>query len=677
MKIVSQFPRKAVENPDVTLTMSDGCRLSARLWLPEDAEENPVPVILEHLPYRKRDGTIARDEQTHPWLAGHGYACLRVDMRGNGDSDGLMADEYTPQELQDACEAIAWAAGQPWCNGKAGMMGISWGGFNSLQVAALRPPALKAIITICSTVDRYADDIHYKGGCLLGENFGWAATMLAYSSRPPDPALAGNRWHEMWMHRLNNQPFHIQQWLRHQWRDAYWKHGSVCEDYAAIDAAVLAIGGWHDGYRNTMAHLAENLPEHGNDKVKAIAGPWIHKYPHIAKPEPAIDFLGEAKRWWDKWLKDAETGVEDDPAFRLWLMDSIKPNRWMPERPGRWIACRNWPDPAIESKTLTLGLNTLDDAGGDGEGNAGAFSLSVCSPQDCGICGGEFFPFAYSDELPGEQTPDDEKSLCFDGEPLKTPIDIVGAPAVKLTLSSDRPHAQIAVRLCDLRPDGTSALITLGVLNLTHHRSHEHPEPLTPGESFEAVVTLDQIAYRVPAGHRLRLAVSTAYWPLIWPSPEAATLTLSGGALKLPLRPLAEADEWQFDPPQGSPAWKIEVLRTPSYSHEAKKDADGGKTLVLVDNDMGEQRDLNHGLISGSHSWERWSIDPDDPTSAVAEIDTEKTGGRDGQRWKTRIETRMSCDKENFLVEANLKSWENDKVVFERDYSDTIERKLV
>ena len=167
MKYVSKFPHKIIEHANMPIIMSDGCRLSARVWMPEGAENNQFPVILEHLPYRKRDGTIVRDQYTHPWFAGHGYVCIRTDMRGNGDSDGLMTDEYTPQEHKDAIEVIEWAASQPWCNGNVGMMGISWGGFNALQVAALAPKPLKAVISLCSTVDRYADDIHYKGGCLL------------------------------------------------------------------------------------------------------------------------------------------------------------------------------------------------------------------------------------------------------------------------------------------------------------------------------------------------------------------------------------------------------------------------------------------------------------------------------------------------------------------------------
>ena len=231
--------RTVAEDPDHPIILSDGIRLSARLWRPEDATDDPVPLILEFLPYRKRDGTCARDALTHPYFAARGYACARVDMRGNGDSEGVMEDEYTPQELADAVEVIQWAAAQPWCNGHVGIMGISWGGFNSLQVAALAPDALKAVITLCSTVDRFADDIHYKGGCLLNENLGWGATMWSYSSRAPDPALRDN-WREMWLERLENEPFLPSVWLRHQRRDAYWQHGSVCEGYSKIKAKVLA-----------------------------------------------------------------------------------------------------------------------------------------------------------------------------------------------------------------------------------------------------------------------------------------------------------------------------------------------------------------------------------------------------------------------------------------------------
>jgi uncharacterized protein len=221
------------------IPLADGCRLAARIWLPEDAETDPVPAILEYIPYRKTDGTAARDALIHPYFAGHGYAAVRVDLRGSGDSDGVLLDEYLPQEQEDALEVLAWLAEQPWCTGSIGMIGKSWGGFNSLQVAALRPPELKAIVTVCSTDDRYADDVHYLGGCVLGSKMlPWASTMLGLNALPPDPDVVGERWREVWLDRLERTPAFVEAWLTHQRRDAYWKQGSVCEDFSAITCAV-------------------------------------------------------------------------------------------------------------------------------------------------------------------------------------------------------------------------------------------------------------------------------------------------------------------------------------------------------------------------------------------------------------------------------------------------------
>jgi len=658
MKTVTDFPRQIVEFPDLGIVMPDGCRLSARIWMPADAQENPVPAILEHLPYRKRDGTIARDSLTHPYFAGHGYASIRVDMRGNGDSEGLMDDEYSEQELQDACDVIAWAAAQPWCNGSVGMMGISWGGFNSLQVAAKRPPALKAVVTLCSTVDRYADDIHYKGGCLLAENFGWASTMLSYSSRPPDPALVGHdRWRDIWLARLQNQPFLAPLWLKHQRRDAYWKRGSVCEDFSAIEAAVLSIGGWHDGYRNTISHLVSNIEA----PVKGIVGPWIHKYPHFAAPEPRIGFLQEALRWWDRWLKNVETGVESDPAYRVWLMDSVRPARWHKQRPGRWIAEKQWPSPSMTRRNIEL----LSPAGSP---------RLVASPQNCGLAGGEYFPFTFGPELPGDQRPDDALSLCFDQPALAETLDIVGAPELAVTLSSDRPQANIAVRLCDVHPDGASELICYGVLNLTHRNSHEFPEALIPGETVSARVVLDQIAYRIPAGHRLRVAISNAYWPMIWPSPEPARLELGSATLALPVRAPAVDDEVAFPPPEAATPWQIETLRPAKSERRVEHDHRTGIVTLIVADDFGEVRDKEHGLVHGSAVHETWSIHPGEPTSARGEIEWLQTFSRDD--WSVRTETRsaMWSDAKDFHVEARIDAYEGDRLAFEKKFRDAVPR---
>ncbi|RWO60265.1 CocE/NonD family hydrolase [Mesorhizobium sp.] len=661
MKTVTEFPRKVVEFPDMGIVMPDGCRLSARVWMPADAADDPVPAILEHLPYRKRDGTIFRDQLTHPYFAGYGYAAIRVDMRGNGDSEGLMDDEYSEQELQDACDVIAWAAAQPWCNGNVGMMGISWGGFNCLQVAAKQPPALKAVISLCSTVDRYADDIHYKGGCLLIENFGWASTMLSYSSRPPDPLLAGdNRWRDLWLTRLENQPFLAPLWLRHQHRDAYWKRGSICENYSAIQAAVLSIGGWHDGYRNTISYLAANIEA----PVKGIVGPWIHKYPHYAAPKPAIGFLQEALRWWDRWLKGIDTGVEADPAYRAYVMDSVRPARWHPERPGRWVAEADWPSPNIKAEAIEL----IPE---------GARPAIVASPQSCGLAGGEYFPFTFGPELPGDQRPDDALSVCFDQPPLGEAIDIVGAPEVLIQVASDRPQANIAVRLCDVHPDGASELISYGVLNLTHRNSHEFPEALVPEETVLARVVLDQCAYRVPSGHRLRIAVSNAYWPMIWPSPEPVRLDLSAATLKLPLRPPAQGDEVTFPTLEAAVPWATETVRAANSERHVDRDEKTGIVTLSIVDDFGEVRDLEHGLANGSVARETWAIHPDNPLSASGKTHWTQTLSRNGWSVRTETSAEMRSDAQNFIISARIEAYEGEELVFERNFEEKIPRDLL
>lgn len=653
--------RDITEEPDFGITLSDGCRLSARVWRPVDAVDNPVPVILEYLPYRKRDGTCARDALTHPWFAMRGYACVRLDMRGNGDSEGLMEDEYAPQEQADAVEAINWLAAQPWCNGSVGMMGISWGGFNGLQVAALGPDPLKAVITLCSTVDRFADDIHYKGGCLLNENLGWGATMWSYSSRPPDPALRDN-WREMWLQRLEAEPFLPDLWLRHQRRDAYWQHGSVSEDYTALKAKVLAIGGWGDAYKNAVPQLVEALPG-----AKGIVGPWVHKYPHFAAPEPRIGFLQEALRWWDKWLKDIDTGVQDDPDYRAYLMDGVRPAAWYLERKGRWIAEDTGATSHLASETLHLTDTGLSPT-------TAPLKRLVSSPAHCGADAGEYCAIWLGPEMPGDQRRDDALSQTFDSAPLETDMDIVGAPELTLTLTSDRPQAQIAVRLNHIHPDGASTRITYGVLNLSHRDSAATPTPLTPGKAQDVTLALDHIAYRLPRGHRLRVTISDAYWPMIWPSPEKTCLTLSSGQIALPQRPTSGGDEYIFEPPTAAEPWQTETLRPENHIRRQETDMVTGRVNLVIEDDFGRIRDLDHGLINGSIARECWSIHPDDPLSATGTCHWSDEIERDGLNLRSEAHCAMTSDATNFHLTARIEAYENDKLIYERDVKESIPR---
>jgi putative CocE/NonD family hydrolase len=627
-----------------SIPLKDGTRLAARIWLPDDAEQNPVPAILEYLPYRKRDGTYERDALTHPWLAGHGYAGVRVDIRGSGESEGLLSDEYAQQEQDDALEIIAWLAAQPWCSGAVGMMGISWGGFNGLQVAARQPPALKAIVTICSTDDRYADDVHYMGGAKLNAGFGWAAFFFGAMCHPPDPALVGDRWRAMWLDRLENVPLFLEIWMSHQRRDAYWRHGSVCEDFSAIQCPVYAVGGWTDGYTNAIPRLLERLAV----PRKGLIGPWAHAYPHFALPGPQIGFLQEMLRWWDRWLKGVETGVMDEPMLRAWMTDSVKPAPFHETLPGRWIAEPSWPPPDRKPHCLFL----TDD--GLRSESASLAPRAVCSPQTVGKQAGSWCPFGRAADQAGDQREDDERSLVFETAVLDEAVEILGAAIVTLEVASDRPIATLAVRLCDVHPSGESLRVSYGVLNLTHRDSHEAPSPLVPGQRYQVRIQLNDTGTVFPAGHRIRLALSTTYWPMIWPAPEKATVTIFDGTLDLPVRP-SRAEEAL--PPLPGP--ETATPERPTVVHPG---------VVRID---------RIGLELATEGKFAFGLKDDDPLSATAEMRRSETKQRDA--WQVRIEThmRLSCTRDAFLLQASMRAWEGTSEVCHREWDRSIPRDLV
>ena len=657
----TEFPRPIREIEHTWLTLSDGCRLAARIWLPEDAESDPVPAVLEFLPYRKVDGTAIRDARRQPYVAGFGYATVRVDMRGTGESDGLIADEYTEQEHSDCLDVMAWLREQPWCDGSLGMWGISCGGFNALQLAALRPPGLKAIMTLCSTDDRYADDVHYRGGCVLGlDMLHWASSMLAWNARPPDPRLFGEGWHEEWLRRLEGANNWIEPWLGHQRRDAYWKHGSVCEDYSAIEVPVYAVGGWVDGYTNAVPRLLEGL----SVPRKGLIGPWAHAFPDDALPGPSIGFLQECVRWWDHWLKGIDTGLMDEPMFRAWMQSSVEPRTSYEVRDGRWVAEPAWPSSKIVTDT----------------GELGGEPRSLLAVQTAGTEAGVWTAEGGSADLAGDQRADDALSLTWDLEPLAEPLEILGHPEVVLSLEVDRPQALVAVRLCDVAADGSSLLVTRGVLNLTHRDSHEHPKQLEPGRRYEVTVPLDVIAHSFPAGHRLRVAVSPAYWPWAWPSPEAVTLTLHGGRLDLPVRePRPEDDELRsFEEPEHSAALSIEEVAGDPGGRFLRKEHATGRVEQIFDWALGGSlRFVDIDLDSGDTSHCVYGIVEGDPLSAEVRFHAASDMGRGNWQTRSDVTSSMTCDAESFHVESELDVFENGEVIFTRSWSFAFPRDLV
>ncbi|MFI5827483.1 CocE/NonD family hydrolase [Streptomyces sp. NPDC051578] len=640
-----------------------GVELYARIWRP--VTDEPVPALLEYLPYRLTDRTAPRDRQRHPWYAGHGYASVRVDVRGHGCSGGVPGDEYDAQELADAVAVVEWLAAQPWCTGAVGMFGIAWGGSNSLRIAALAPGALKAVVTVCSTDDRYDNDGRYMGGSVLAVDMhAWSAAMLAFAARPPDPRYAGDGWREQWLTRLEALEPLVHTWLAHQTRDAYWEHGSVREDHGSIRAAVLAVGGWHDPHRDTVLRLVEHLPR---NRVRGLIGPWSHQYPDRGLPPgPAIGFLQETLRWWDHWLKGEDNGVMDEPLLRSWISESHPPATVYERMQGRWVADAAWPSPSVVP--VSYGLQGAP--------------VKVASPQHTGLDAGRFLPLGNDADLPPDQREEDAKSACFEF-PLAPgePVEILGRPRVTLRLRMDVPYGQVIARLCDVAPDGASTLVTRGALNLSARGGRERAAPWPVGSYEEVAFELNGIGHAFPPGHRIRLALSSAYWPWIWPragSEAGWTLDPAGSTLELPLRTAGPLDGGiVFEAPeQAEPLGVVHpaTLDEPRPERVVVRDVARGTWRLEVDPRYGGTLVYPDGLESAEDAVEEYEIRSDDALSARARSRWRIRLHRPDPGWEVTVETRseISCDAGGFLTSNEVVCREGGEAVFHR----TWERRL-
>jgi putative CocE/NonD family hydrolase len=449
----------------------------------------------------------------------------------------------------------------------------------------------------------------------------------------------------MWLERLANVPLFLELWLEHQRRDAYWKHGSVCEDYKAVQCPVFVVGGWTDAYKNAIPRLLERLTV----PRKGLIGPWAHGYPHFALPGPQIGFLQEMLRWWDYWLKGVDTGVMDEPMLRAWMTESVRPASHHEALPGRWVAEPSWPSPGITPRRLFL-----TDAGLRNEA-APLTVRAVCSPQTVGKCSGDWVPFGLGHDQAGDQREDDGRSLVFETPPLDRPIEILGAAIVVLDVASDRPIANLVVRLCDVHPSGESLRVSFGVLNLTHRDGHERPAMLAVGQQYRVRIKLNDAGSVFPAGHRVRLALSTAYWPMIWPSPEKATLLISSGTLDLPVRT-----------PRATDALLSPLPRPESAPPE--------KPTIIRHGDVRIERIDRIGLELGAESKSALHVEGDDPLSAVADLRRTWTMSREA--WQIRIETqmRLSCNRDVFLLHGRLRASEGANEVCHREWDRSIPR---
>ena len=548
----------------VTLTGGKSLTLRAHYWYhaPALRAGKRLPAIVDLNPYRRRDGMIGVDSMMYPWFAYNEYLCFRVDLQGSGDSDGVIRDEYTEDEMLSCVQVIEQIAHLPYCDGNVGMMGKSWSAINSLMVAARDdcPAALKAIVFCCGTDDRFNDDVHYMGGAMMEDQPSWAGSMWGWLPMPPDPLVVGDRWQSMWRERIRGLDFWFGTWAAHQTRDEYWRATSVRDHYDKVKVPVFTISGWLDGYKNPAERAVRALGGMGKP-VAGILGPWGHKYPFDGYPGPRVDWLRYVvPHWWDRWLK----GATPDPAsawpeLAVWLGESREPAR-VPDyvERGVWVA----EDHAWESRVQPL---RFDLAAGNAlasppASEAQAYTISPERLLGTSMLESTSWGECDNDDLPGNMRDDDRRSLYFDSAPLESDLACFGYPEVTLALECGGGPAAIAVRLCEVSPTtGKSHLVTYRFWNLAY-RSGEpgEPQPIPSGR-FALTLPLNVMGHVFKRGWKIRLSISPVFFPTMWRTGEGAELTLYAGgdgpessALVLPVRP-ARAEDARVESLLGKP----------------------------------------------------------------------------------------------------------------------------
>lgn len=647
---------------DVRIPMPDGTRLAARLWLP--VTDHPVPALLEYRAGGLGDTTAVRDAQRHLWYAGHGYASLRVDARGHGCSEGTPTAPASGPGLADGLALLDWLADRPWSSGRTGAFGLGHGGTAALALAALAPRTLDAVVVVCAD-DRTSPARDTAGAPLAAAVHAATAGRIAAACRPPDPRYTGDGWRNLWLERLaaldpatldTADPGRADP-------DPAGRQDSAPLDLTAVRAAVLAVGGWADPTAGTVLRLLEDLTA----PARGIIGPWSRQYPDEGLPPgPAIGFLQETLRWWDHWLRGTDTGVLGEPALRSWMNESVPPATAYANRPGRWVGDDTWPSPDV--REVRYGLDGALRTAGTPSGER---LVPVRSPQHTGIDAGAVCPRGGPADLPPDQRAEDGRSVCFDSAPLPEPAEVLGAAAARLRVSCGTPRGQVAVRLCDVAPDGSSTLVARGAAAVTGRQG-----------TADVEVGLTAVAHAFPAGHRIRLALSSGYWPWLWPAPEPGGLELDPGAsvLTLPVRHLA-ADAGSgpvtFGPPQHAAA--PAVLRPePLTAHperQAVHDAAAGEWRLLLARPAGPVVHPD-GLAEEEHLVEAYRICADDPLTARARTDRTVRLERTDIGWDVTVQVRTEADGDatHLTLYEHVRALEAGDVVFERHWRRRVPR---
>jgi predicted acyl esterase len=525
-----------------TIPLSDGVRLAATLYMPADLRPGErAPALLEYLPYRKDDDTTLTDYANHAYFARHGFVGVRVDIRGFGASGGAPTSrEYSEQEQKDGDEVIAYLARQPWSNGAVGMLGISWGAFNSIQMAMRGPPALKAILAVAGTEALYTEDVHYIDGIFHVDEFEVAMDLDQGRSPAPDFPLD----EATLAARMDSPPWSLD-YFRHQRDGAFWR--APLRRLEDIHTPCFLIGGLQDGYRDSLPRMLERVPA----PVHAWLGPWNHDYPNTSIYGPRLEWRAQAVRWFDHWLKGIDNGVERDPRLVVFEQQAHPPGAGPQDVPGEWRA-ESWPPANLKTLTLSLaadhrlissstGASATTSASGATSGGGAEGHDRLRNVPSAGTEAGFWWG-----ELLEDQRPADAYALIYESATLDTQIALLGAARATLTVTANAPLADWIVRLEDVAPDGAVTAITGGAINGAQRASREHPEALVPGREYTLEIPMRLSTWVWPKGHRIRLAVSNALWPMLWPTPYPLETTLrlggpAGSVLMVPTVPVEGA----------------------------------------------------------------------------------------------------------------------------------------
>ena len=639
---------QGIQIKEFWIPMPDGTKLAADLYMPEKIHKGQkYPVLLEYLPYRKDEGRGGRFP-LFSYFVKNGYIIARVDIRGTGRSEGKLVDgEYSDQEQEDGEVVINWLSKQPFSTGKIGMFGISWGGFNSLHLAMRRPPALKTIISLMSTDDIYEDDVHFMDGMMHVDAY--ELDMDISNAVPGAPDFKIND--EYFKNRFDTNPWFLK-YKKQQTDGSFWNRASLNEDYSKIDIPIFIIGGWYDGYRDFIPRMIANA----DVPLKAMLGPWNHTWPNWAYPEPAIEWRDMAVRWFDHWLNGIDNGILKEPNVYYYQRDWHAPGLDLTEIPGTWKQSDTWP----KTKDSLLFLqedHTMKRL--PSNFNHDLHYKPSVGPEASGsvMWWGDWAP---------DQKSADANCLVYESEPIKDSLEILGFPKVILQTSVNAPSANWIVRLSDVAPNGMVTLITGAGFNATHYESSEHPAPMVPDSLYKLNIELHATSWTFRKGHKIRLAINNALWPMIWPSPYPMTTRLhseetSPSFLNLPIPPQSvENIKKPFSKPVNDP-------ELPNYKSITSETLSGYAEIKEVIRNERTQTTTLIATNSGSDQYP-WGIGHYDQ-----EI---KHIVNDNDPAKTRLESiySISVEKEEHLLKwSGILYFSSDENFYYYDYTRKLE----